>query len=117
MNKFYYFFCALLCSLISICTNAQCWQSVSAGTSHTAAIKLEGSLWTWGSNYAGQLGHGSTADTNIPLQVTTATDWKQVTAGASHSLAIKTNGTLWAWGSNISGGLGTGSTTNSLVPV
>ncbi|NLG12435.1 MAG: hypothetical protein GX554_05370, partial [Elusimicrobia bacterium] len=32
------------------------WQFVSAGEYHTAAIKQDGTLWTWGCNDDGQLG-------------------------------------------------------------
>ncbi len=43
-------------------TVTACWQSVSSGLNHSAAIKLDGTLWTWGSNSYGQLGWG------IPVQ-------------------------------------------------
>ena len=36
------------------------WAAVSAGDSHTLAIKTNGSLWAWGNNNYGRLGLGTT---------------------------------------------------------
>lgn len=36
--------------------------SVSVGWQHAAAIKTDGSLWTWGENRYGQLGNGGTGN-------------------------------------------------------
>jgi alpha-tubulin suppressor-like RCC1 family protein len=43
--------------------------SVSASLSHTCALRTDGSLWCWGANTAGQLGHGSPEDGHEPLRV------------------------------------------------
>ena len=32
------------------------WKAVAAGTSHALALREDGTLWAWGSNYWGQLG-------------------------------------------------------------
>ena len=37
------------------------WAQICAGDSHTAAVKADGTLWTWGSDQHGQLGNGSEA--------------------------------------------------------
>jgi alpha-tubulin suppressor-like RCC1 family protein len=98
------------------------WKQVTCGSFHTAAIKTDGTLWTWGQGYSGQLGNAST--TNVSTPVTTfagGTNWKQVSAGNQHTAAIKTDGTLWTWGSNNFRGaaafLGNASTTNVSTPV
>ena len=99
------------------------WKQVDAGSSHTAAIKTDGTLWTWGNNTYGRLGNAVT--TNVSTPVTTfagGTNWKQVSAGGRHTTAIKTDGTLWTWGSNSAGygndgQLGTNNTTNVSTPV
>jgi len=89
------------------------WKQVSCGSTHTAAIKTDGTLWTWGYNIYGQLGDNTTIQRNIPVQTSVGgTDWKQVTAGGNHTAAIKNNGTLWTWGLNNLGQLGNG--TNGL---
>ena len=44
--------------------------AVSAGDDdHSLAIKNDGSLWAWGFNSCGQLGDGTTTDSEIPIQV------------------------------------------------
>ena len=84
------------------------WASVSAGTSHTVAIRTDGSLWAWGRNHNGQLGDGTTFSRRSPVQIGTANDWASVSAGGAHTVAIRTDGTLWAWGWNGNGQLGDG---------
>ena len=97
----------LICTLFFLnYSTAQCWQSVSAGTDHTLAIRTGGTLWVWGGNSFGQLGDGTITDRNNPLKIGVATDWQSISAGDGYSIAIKTDGTLWAWGSNGSGGVG-----------
>ena len=87
------------------------WSQIAAGVSgeHSLAIKSDGTLWTWGYNFYGQLGDGTGTNRNVPIQIGIATDWSQVAAGLFFSLALKTDGTLWAWGRNNSGQLGIGS--------
>lgn len=95
------------------------WSSISGGGTHTLAIKTDGTLWAWGNNGAGQLGHNTaiTLDRSSPVQVGTLTTWSSVFTGAQNSFAIRTNGTLWAWGFNNGSRLGDGSTTNRSSPV
>jgi len=78
---------------------------VSAGSSHSLAIKTDGTLWEWDSSISS------------PVQIGTESDWAFVSDGESHSLAIKTNGTLWAWGRNNDGQLGDGTEESELSPV
>jgi len=94
------------------------WKQVSSGTSHTAAIKTDGTLWVWGLGGNGRLGNAVT--TNVSTPVTTfagGTNWKQVSSGTNHTAAIKTDGTLWTWGSGGDGRLGNAVTTNVSTPV
>ena len=62
------------------------WKQVSGGAVHTAAVKTDGTLWTWGGGSYGQLGN-TTADRSSPVQLGTLTNWKQV-AGAFVTAAI-----------------------------
>lgn len=88
--------------------------AVSCGGGHTAAIKTDGSLWMWGSNYSGQLGNGSTKESDTPVKV--LDNVAAVSCGQSHTAAIKTDGSVWTWGLNNYDQLGNGgggNTTNS----
>jgi alpha-tubulin suppressor-like RCC1 family protein len=93
------------------------WKQVSAGYNHTAAIKTDGTLWTWGYGGSGRLGNTSTNKSTPTTTFVGGTNWKQVSSGNSHTAAIKTDGTLWIWGLGSLGRLGTNDTTNKLTPV
>jgi alpha-tubulin suppressor-like RCC1 family protein len=88
------------------------WMSVSAAETITAAIKTDGTLWTWGRDRPGTNPVPMLArpgDTYIsrssPVQVGTDTTWSKVNMGVSVAMAIKTNGTLWTWGTGRAMGL------------
>jgi alpha-tubulin suppressor-like RCC1 family protein len=94
------------------------WKQVSAGGQHTAAIKTDGTLWTWGNGDSGRLGDATVSDASTPVTTFAGgTNWKQVSAGDAHTAAIKTDGTLWTWGNGGSGRLGDATTTDVSTPV
>ena len=75
-----------------------------------AAIKTDGTLWTWGYNKDGMLGlnqgtGGGDYSRSSPTQVGTGTDWDTITSSLYGYIANKTDGTLWAWGGNGNGRL------------
>ena len=95
------------------------WSQVVAGRYHTAAIKTDGTLWTWGDNAYGQLGLNTPTgeDRSSPVQVGALTNWSQVSASSSSTAAVKTDGTLWIWGSGANGKQGQNNTTTYSSPV
>jgi alpha-tubulin suppressor-like RCC1 family protein len=95
------------------------WRSVSVGSSHTGAIKTDGSLWTWGCGFYGELGNNTTPSYEpSPVQtISGGTNWRTVSAGFKHTAAIKTDGTLWLWGSGGAGRLGNCSVLDQSSPV
>jgi alpha-tubulin suppressor-like RCC1 family protein len=91
------------------------WKQVIATSDHTAAIKTDGTLWTWGRGSTGQLGNNQVIDVSTPITTFAGgTNWKQVSCGLSIVVAIKTDGTLWTWGSGSNGRLGNGVTTGDI---
>ena len=80
------------------------------GEGFGAAIKADGSLWTWGENIYGQLGNGTTENSLVPVKV--MDDVVFISCGDYHMAAIKTDGSLWTWGSNMYSQLGNGGQSN-----
>ena len=94
------------------------WKQVSGGKEHTAAIKTDGSLWTWGRNNLIQLGINATGNRSTPVTTFAGgNNWKSVSGGGEHTVALKTDGTLWGWGYNGFGSLGTNDGTIRSTPV
>ena len=88
------------CTPVTTLAGGTNWKQVACGNTHTAAIKTDGTLWTWGRNIAGALGNNAFGGSTCTPVTTFAggTNWKQVACGSNHTAAIKTDGTLWAWG-------------------
>jgi alpha-tubulin suppressor-like RCC1 family protein len=95
------------------------WSKVSAGSTHTAAIRSDGLLFEWGLGANGALAVTPT-DTNnrsSPVQVGTSS-WNAVSAGKSNfTLAIRSDNTLWGWGLNASYQLGVADSVDRSIPV
>lgn len=104
-------------SVHAVICNTECWKIVVAGGGHSVAIKTDGSLWAWGDNTKGQLGHGTNISKSTPTKIGVATNWTAIAAGSTHCLALKSDGSLWAWGENTYGELGINSTLNKNIPV
>jgi alpha-tubulin suppressor-like RCC1 family protein len=89
--------------------------AIASGSHHNLAV-MNGGLYTWGANWYGALGDGTTTAHTTPTLVTGFSKGvTSVAGGFYHSLAVK-NGGVWAWGHNRDGQLGDGTTTDSLTP-
>ena len=93
--------------------------AVAAGGNHSLALTSSGQVLAWGFNGTGQLGNGTTTNSNIPVPVSlpSGTIVTAIAAGAQHSLALTSSGQVLAWGGNTYGQLGNGTTSNSSTPV
>lgn len=93
-------------------------------TSFSLGLHADGTLWSWGDNTYGELGHGTSGaatSTSSPVQIT-GKSWTQISCGAQgwdnpFAMAIRSDGTLWAWGDNTAGQLGQGNTISYSSPV
>lgn len=89
------------------------WRSISAGVSHTLAIKSDYSLAAWGNGAQGALGNGASGAgvyESIPVTVGSSS-WSMVLAGNEYSFGITIDGRLFAWGLNSDGVFGNNGTT------
>ena len=80
-------------------------KSVSTSSTHTLAVKTDGTLVAWGTNFYGELGNGFWGNEwdnhagpfqTVPMKI--MDDVAAVSTYGSTSMAIKTDGSLWAWG-------------------
>ena len=90
---------------------------VSAGGDFSLALMIDGTVTAWGAGAHGQLGNGTTADSDVPVFVSGLTFVRTVAAGGSHALAILPLGRVAAWGANANGEIGNGTTTDSDLPI
>ena len=93
--------------------------TIKAGSSHSLAVKGDGTVWTWGYDGFGQLGDNAShagSQSRLPVQVEGVggsgflTGVSSVAGGDLHSLALKSDGSVYAWGLNNFGQIGDDST-------
>lgn len=97
------------------------WKSVTTGGDISYCIdSRSGTLWGWGDNGDGLLGHNTSAYhplttyVNYPTPLVGST-WNYISTNGEYTLGIKKEGTLWAWGKNPQGQLGNGTISSSIV--
>jgi alpha-tubulin suppressor-like RCC1 family protein len=95
--------------------------AIAAGDIHSVALKNDGTVWTWGNNALGQLGHSEyppwQPGTNIPTQLPGLSGVTAISARGRSTAALLSDGTLRTWGYNSDGQLGDGTTDNRFSPV
>jgi alpha-tubulin suppressor-like RCC1 family protein len=81
------------------------FMEAASGANHVVALRQDGTVWTLGLNTNGQLGDGTTAHSNVPLEVLAGSS--DVAAGGDLSASLAADGALWGWGGT---GVGTPTT-------
>jgi len=76
---------------------------LSAGSSYACAMTRAGSLYCWGSNWQGQLGHSRSRWPAYPQLVRSVPTAAAVSAGIAHTCMLATNGEVICWGANSHG--------------
>jgi alpha-tubulin suppressor-like RCC1 family protein len=80
---------------------------IAGGLDHTCALADDGTVWCWGDNQWGQLGHGVIGGAeDAPVQVADLTNIRAIALGDYHTCARHQDGTAWCWGRNDAGQLG-----------
>ena len=96
--------------------------ATGGGNSFNCVIASDDKAYCWGKNDHGQLGNGSTTQSNVPVAVSTTgalagKTIKRIATGSDHACAVTTDDQVYCWGRNSNGELGNGSTADSNVPV
>ena len=100
------------------------FRQISSGLHHVCATTTtQQAVYCWGRNTYGQLGNGTTTDSNVPVAVTVpstlgAPSWdaESIDLGVAYTCVTSVHGT-YCWGANDVGQLGNGTNTDSSIPV
>jgi alpha-tubulin suppressor-like RCC1 family protein len=81
---------------------------VTAGSWHSAALKDDGTMYIWGSDFDTWYGDFQSywASHSIPTPVSGLNNVKAIEGSGSNIIALCENGTLWIWGANNEGHIG-----------
>ena len=73
-------------------------RTMSVGADFIAAVKHDGTHWTWGNNEKGQLGNGGFEAQNTPVKIMENVD--SVDCGYQNAIVLKKDGSVWTWGNS-----------------
>ena len=96
---------------------------ISLGNWHSAALSLNGRVFTWGENSNGNLGNSTVINANTPIEITDRFTMQiigekiiTIEMGGVHSSALTSAGRVFMWGRNSEGQLGTSNFSDRSVP-
>lgn len=91
-----------------------------SGAQHTCALRDNGEVWCWGDGSQGQLGDGTTTNSNVPVQALGGVTVESLSSNGVKSMGtclVTTTGGAKCWGDNATGQVGDGTTIDALAPV
>lgn len=91
--------------------------AVGAGWAHSAALRSDGTVWSWGRGTSGQLGNGLVQGSSTPVMAAGVSTVTKIAVGGFFTVALRSNGTLVGWGAGGSGQLGTTGSTQTSFPI
>jgi alpha-tubulin suppressor-like RCC1 family protein len=81
--------------------------ALDVGYEHACAVLGDGTVRCWGAGEGGQLGHGQTVDSAVPVAVQGIVgNVVQVSAGEVHTCARTDRGQVWCWGQQVNSVIG-----------
>lgn len=106
-------------SPIQIVIGNHTFTKIFGAGAHTAALKADGSCWSWGGNSSGQLGIGTLVPSAVssPVQLIGGHVFTSLSCGLYWTMGLKSDGSCWAWGTGAAGQIGDNSTTQRVSPV
>lgn len=90
----------------SLVSGGHSWASfsINPGGNATCGLTTAGAGYCWGNNYRGNIGDGTTNDSNVPVLVSGGYTWAAITTGGSawspYACGITTAGAGYCWGSH-----------------
>ena len=81
-------------------------QAVAVGGDHSCALTVDGQVYCWGSNDAGEAGGSPRAEPWRPTKVEGLPAISDLDVGFQHGCGLTDSGEVYCWGSNILGQIG-----------
>jgi alpha-tubulin suppressor-like RCC1 family protein len=97
--------------------------SLAGGKFHSLALKCNGAVWAWGDNTKGQLGNGTTTNSNVPIKtnftigIIATPEHQKICSGTATSIALSSNipGLTFRWSVVQNGVTGASSGTGDFI--
>ena len=90
------------------------FMSCHSGAQFSVCLSDDGTVFSFGSNDNGQLGHNETS--LLPHPILNLPKIKKISCGSNFTVCVDEEGSMWSFGCNKFGQLGTGNKTNYSIP-